>query len=240
LTAYGIRPVDLAARKLVEEFGLRLNVEETTYDARDLESITLPNGKTSFRPRPRLLEMHLDLNADGSLRDVPRVVTGLLEAAKAQLPLWNQIDVRDGTYTIIAGSRSGTEPAALLDQHVTIPLGTRKPQEHINLLTASLEAQTGVKVACCHSAANNHWLQLPLVSFEARDEPLRNALIRLLRSTPTPSSLVQRRLPDGHTVWELEKREPGAYRWSLLCQPGAGCSLNLEVIPFAAPARDRP
>src|SRR5262245_1238182 len=63
LSAFGSRPVDLAAKRLVDEFGIAVNVEDPFYiyfgDVQDI------GGRRVLISAASLLEMRLDLRADG-------------------------------------------------------------------------------------------------------------------------------------------------------------------------------
>ena len=69
LSVFGPRPVDLAAKKLVDEFRVAINVEDPLYFYRDDVQFSHvgPLGKRVMVPRGSLLEMRFDLRPDGSL-----------------------------------------------------------------------------------------------------------------------------------------------------------------------------
>lgn len=238
LSVFGPRPVDLAAKKLVEEFRLAINVEDPVYLYRDdVQDITparvASSGKRLLVPKAALLEMRLDLRPDGSLRDVRQVLADLVESANAQLPFAYRID-RDGdTFTLVA-TRTRDEQGRsidltpILDRHISIPLGTRRFLEHVNLLTQALEEQTGIHIACCSASAESQ--PGPLIAFRADDEPARSAFLRLVRSRPARNHLV--RSEPG--PYNLVPSEPGGYHWLMRCEPSPsvfGCFINLAPIP---------
>src|SRR5437588_10240105 len=68
LSVFGPRPVDLAAKKLVDEFGVAINVEDPVYMYRgDLREIGVARSdRRLLVPTSSLLAMRLDLRADGS------------------------------------------------------------------------------------------------------------------------------------------------------------------------------
>src|SRR5262245_66650719 len=72
LSVFGPRPVDLAAKKLVDEFRVVINVEDPMYFyADDVQfSHVAASGKRVMIPRASLLEVRFNVRADGSLRDV--------------------------------------------------------------------------------------------------------------------------------------------------------------------------
>jgi hypothetical protein len=76
LSVFGPRPVDLAAKKLVDEFGIAINVEDPVYIYHDdVQDIGVArSGKRLLVPKASLLEMRFDLRADGSPLDVRQVV----------------------------------------------------------------------------------------------------------------------------------------------------------------------
>ena len=184
LSVFGTRPVDLAAKKLVDEFNVGVNVEDPLYFYRDdIEDVTAYMNHPAKRvlvPKPALLEMRLDLRPDGSLQDVQQTLEDLVETANAQLPFGYRID-RDGdTFTLVA-TRTRDEQGhsialnPLLDRHVTIPLGTRRIFEHPNLLIHALEEQTAVHIGCCQGVVGGVRWGSEVISFEAHDESARSA-----------------------------------------------------------------
>jgi len=103
VSVFGPRPVDLAAQKLVDEFGVGINVEDPIYVYRDdvqLSHVTA-SGKPVMVPRAALLEVRVDLRADGSLLDVRQVVRDLVDTANAQMPYLYRIDNDGGMFTLI-------------------------------------------------------------------------------------------------------------------------------------------
>jgi len=236
LSVFGPRPVDLAAKKLVDEFRVAVNVEDPIYLYRDdVQDITSPRvasaGRRTLVPKAALLEVRFDLRPDGSLRDVRKVLADLVELANAQLPFAYRID-RDGdTFSLVATRRRDAQGRSIdlipiLDRHISIPLGTRRFFEHVNLLTQALEEQTGVHIACCSGIADNQ--PGPLLVFRADDEPARSAFLRLVRSRPVRNHLV--RSESG--AYNLVPSEPGGYYWLMRCQPGESwCFINLNPIP---------
>src|SRR5436190_21321220 len=68
LSVFGPRPVDVAAKKLVDEFGVVINVEDPLYFYGDdvQFSHVAASGKRVTIPRAALLEMRVDLRPDGS------------------------------------------------------------------------------------------------------------------------------------------------------------------------------
>jgi hypothetical protein len=238
LSVFGPRPVDLAAKKLVDEFGVAINVEDPVYLYRDdVQDIGVArSGKRLLIPKSSLLEMRFDLRPDGSIADVRQVVRDLVDTANTQLPFLYRLD-NDHDVVMLVPTRSRDEQgrsvdrAPLLDRHITIPLATRRIFEHANLLTESLQQQTGVRVSCCQSGVGGIAWGSTVISFEARDEPARSALLRLLRSEPGRDRFV----PVEHTgASRLVKADPGRehWHWLMRCQPGeAWCIINVSAIP---------
>lgn len=236
LTAYGPRPVDLAAQKLVEEFGVAINVEDPVYIYRgDLQDVTPPHlagsGYRRVIPKYARLELRFELQPDGSLLDVRKVMRDLVDRANARLPFGYRIDDDGDVFTLVPtrtrdeqGRTVGLTP--LLDRRVTIPLGRRRIFEHVNLLTQALEQQTGFRISCCQGVVAGIRWGSTIVSFEARDEPARSAFLRLVRSEPI----------------RLDREEPGAYGpfrsdaqryyWLMRCDPGLSwCFINVGLTP---------
>jgi hypothetical protein len=234
-------PVDLAAKKLVDEFGVAINVEDPWYMYRDdIQDVTPPrvasSGRRTLIPKGALLEMHFALRPDGSLQDVRQLLRDLVEIANAQLPFLYRLDNDDDVFTLVA-SRSRDEQGRsvastpILDRRVTIPLGTRKIFEHVNLLTQALERQTGVRISCCQAAVGGIPWGSTVISFEARDEPARTAFLRLVRSEPGRDRLVRNQ--EGG-AFHLVRSEPGRehWHWLMRCQPGESwCSINVAPVP---------
>jgi hypothetical protein len=244
LSASGPRSVDLAARTLVDEFGIAINVEDPIYLYReDVQDIgAARSGRRLLVPKSSLLEMRLDIRADGSLRDVQQVVRDLRETANLLLPFAYRVDTDGDAFSLIA-TRTRDEQGRfvaltpILDHRVTIPLGTRRIFEHVNLLTDALQQQTGVRVSCCQAAVGGIPWGSTVVAFEAQHEPARSVLLRLLRAEPGRDRLVPNE--QGGT-FHLVKSDPARehWHWTLRCQPGnAWCFINVSAIPEKTSAR---
>jgi hypothetical protein len=113
LSAFGPLPIDLAAKKLADEFGLAISVEDPVYlYRRDVQDVTPPDvastAKRMLIPKATLLEIRFGLRPDGSLQDVQQVVAGLVAAANAQLPFVYRID-RDGDTFMLVATRMRDE-----------------------------------------------------------------------------------------------------------------------------------
>jgi len=227
LRVFGARPVDLAARKLVEQFALAVNVEDPFYmNLQDLEEVKPPraagSGSRLLAPKPSALEIRLDLNADGSLRDARKVVQDLVDAANTKLPFQYRVDTDGGVFTLVATRTRddrgrSVELNPMLDRHVTVPLGLRTVREHIQVLTQALGEQTGFHFDCCDTAAGASGWGSNIISFEAREEMARTVLLRLIRNVPaTP---------------QQASRESGRYSWKMRCQPREASCL-IDVAPL--------
>jgi hypothetical protein len=237
LSVFGSRPVDIAARQLVKEFGIALNVEDPVYlHGNDVEDRGITrSGKRLLVPTPALLEMPLDLRADGSLADVRQAVSDLRDTANRLFPFEFRIDSEGGTFTLIP-TRTRDEHGRsiqvtpLLDRRVTIPLGTRTIVEHVQILTDSIQRQTEVRVSCCQGVVTGIPWGSTVVTFGAHDEIARNVLLRLLRSEPGRDPFVR---SDEGTVRSLRRAtDREDWRWTLRCQPGqAWCAINVATIP---------
>jgi hypothetical protein len=238
LSVFGSRPVDLAARQLVEAFGVALNVEDPIYlYSDDVEDIgATRSGKRLLVPRPSLLEMPLDLWADGSLPDVRLAVSDLRDTANRLFPFEFRLDTDGDVFTLIPTRTRdergrSVQMTPLLDYRVTIPQGTRTIIEHVQLLTDSLQRQTGVRISCCQGVVAGIPWGSTVVAFEATGEVARNVLLRLLRREPGRDQFV--RNEEGkvlHLVKSAPKRE--YWHWTMRCQPGeAWCAINVAAIP---------
>ena len=238
LSVFGSRPVDLAAKKLVEDFAVAINVEDPVAMRRDgVRDIAMDRtGRSRLVPKPSFLEIGLDLRLDGSLADARRVVRELADTASNELPFDYRVDEDGDVFTLVVirtrdEQGRSVESMPILDRRVTIPLGTRKIFEHINLLTESLQQQTGVRMSCCQPAVSGIPWGSTVVSFEARDEPARTALLRLVRREPGRDRLLRK----AHAgPYDLVKSQPGRehWHWTMRCQPGeASCFINVAPIP---------
>lgn len=237
LTAFGSRPVDLAAQKLVEEFGLAVNVEDPVDRHGDdvLDITAVASKKRLLIPRSVMLETRFDLRADGALRDPAGALRDLADAANLQLPFNYRLDRDAESFTLVATQTRDDQARAIaatpiLDRRVTIPPGTRRIFQHVDLLTRALEAQTGVRLSCCQAAVAGIPWGSTSIFFEARDEQARHALLRLLRAEPGRDRLVK----NESGSYDLVKSRPDREHWYWLmrCQPGAAwCFINVAAIP---------
>lgn len=229
LSVYGPRPVDLAAKKLVDEFGVAINVEDPVYIYRDdVQDVGVArSGRRFLIAKASLLEMRFEWPAVGSVLDVREVVRDLVGTANAQLPFAYRIDNDGEVFTLVAtrtrdAQGRSVELTPILDRHVTIPLGTRTVFEHANLLTQALEKQTGVRISCCQAGVGGIPWGSTVVSFEARDEPARSGLLRLVRSEQGNPN-------------HVAGIEPTRYQWLMRCEPAQPwCFINV------APIRKKP
>jgi hypothetical protein len=232
LSVFGPRAVDVAAKTLVNEFHVAISVE-------DLVDMTEANLGSSagqaLTPMTALLEIRLDLRPNGSLRDIRQVLTDLVETANAQLPFGYRVD-RDGdTFTLVA-TRTRDEHGRLvdvtplLDHHISIPFGTRRFYEHINLWRQAVKTQTGFDIACCSASAESQ--PGPLIAFQADDEPARSAFLRLVRGRPARTRLIRTE----RGAYQLVPSDPGGYRWTMRCPPApSSCFMTLIPIPDKRP-----
>ena len=237
LSVFGTRPVDIAARQLVKEFGIALNVEDPVYLYRDdvEDRGVTRSGKRLLVPTPALLEMPLAVRADGSLPDVLQAVSDLRDTANRLFPFEFRIDSDGDVFTLIP-TRTRDEQGRsvlvtpLLDRRVTIPLGTRRVFEHVTLLTDSVQRRTGVRVSCCQGAVTGIPWGSTVVTFEATDEPARNVLLWLLRSELGRDQFVPKERGKVQRVNSATGRE--YWHWTMRCQPEeAWCFINVAAVP---------
>jgi hypothetical protein len=232
LSVFGPRPLDLAAGKLADEFGIGVNVEDpavyTYADDVQLSHVT-PVGKRVFIPKFRFLELRIDVAPDGSLAHLPDTLSDLVETANVQMPFRYRVDITGtDTFTLVPTAArddagNSVERMPLMEYRVTVPLGTRKVYEHISLMMQALEAQTGIRVTCCQPGVGGVPWGSNVVAFEARGEVVRTAFLRLVRSVPS--------LPP-RTQGRLVERETGRYYWLMRCQPREPwCAINVRAIP---------
>ena len=190
----------MAATKLSGEFGVDVNVEDLFYNFQTTSRVASEEMRL-YGPKWRLLETHLNMRPDGRLLDLRQALVDLVDMADAQqLSFLYRVDSADMFALVATGVRGEggrqIDMTPLLDRRITIPLGTRRAIEHVNLLTRALEAQTGIQVGCCQAGVAGVPFGFWTVSFEAHDEPARAAFVRLLRTTPGA---------------------PVRYRWSMMC-----------------------
>ncbi|MCZ2153231.1 MAG: hypothetical protein LC114_04910 [Bryobacterales bacterium] len=230
LVVDGPRPVDSAAITLAQEFGIAVSVEDPPYifqdDIRDVTSeVSLaPNpSKRVFVPKGGRLEVHFDVNADGTPRDLPALLRDIVSAANAQLPFAFRIDTNGSRFTLVPtrtrDARGQTmKITPLLDRLVTIPLGTRSIAATAALMADALAAQTGLRVSCCQGAVAGIPWGMEAVTFEAQQEPARTVLTRLI-SAAAPDKF-------SRAHW-LQRCDP---------QPSAWCFINLAYVDRSATA----
>lgn len=157
----GPRPIDSAAITLAREFGIAVSVEDPPYifqdDMRDVtpEVSRDPNpSKRVFVPKGGRLEVHFDLNTDGSPRDLPGLLRAIVSTANAQFPFAFRVDTNGSRFTVVPtrtrDARGQTmRITPLLDRLVTIPAGTRSIAATATLMADELSAQIGLRVNCC-------------------------------------------------------------------------------------------
>jgi hypothetical protein len=88
LTASGPRPLDLAARKLAEEFGVAISVEDPAYLFRgDLARVgTTRTGDPLLVPKPSSFEVALDMTPDVAILDSRQLVEMMAAKANERWP----------------------------------------------------------------------------------------------------------------------------------------------------------
>src|SRR5579862_505525 len=103
LSVFGSRPVDLAVNKLVDEFGVAINVEDPLYFYRDdvQFSHTATSGRRVMVPRGGLLELPVLLSQDGSVRDIRQMVENLRDTANQLLPFAYRVDNDGDVFTLV-------------------------------------------------------------------------------------------------------------------------------------------
>jgi len=222
------RPLDTAATTIAEQFGVAVSTEDPPYvfreDVRDVtrEVVRAPNfvGRVLV-PKGGRLEVQFALRPDGSPDDIRGLLQNLVDKANARFPFAYQLDA-DGVSLTLVPTRTRDklgrviEITPLLDRHVTIPPGTRTIAETASLMAAELSAQTGLRISCCQGAVGGIPWGMTYSAFEARDEPARSVLKRLIAI-----SLEGR--PNKY-YW-LQRSDPEPSRW---------CFINLLHVPSPA------
>ncbi len=219
------RPMDSAAITIAEQFGIPVSAEDPPYVYRDdVKDVTAEVARASnplrrvFVPKGGRLEVQFALRFDGSPEDIRALLQDLADKANAQFPFSYRLSA-DGDSLTLAPTRTrdllgrAIEITPLLDRRITIPLGVRTIAESANLMAAELSTQTGLRVGCCQGVVAGIPWGLTKVAFEARDEPARSVLKRLIAAS-------------------LEGR-PNGYYWLQRCDPlpSAWCFINLRHIP---------
>jgi hypothetical protein len=196
------RTVDSAAITLAEKFGIRVNVEDPVSP----DVLKVSHLEISFATGP-----------GGMSGDIPGVVRQLAENANAQFPFNYRLDVDGNWFTLVptrtrARSGNAIEATPLMDRRITIPPGTRTIAETANLMAEALSAQTGLRVSCCQSFVAGIPWGMAAITLEARDEPARNVLKRL--------------------ITEAAVNQPDRDYWLVRCDPlpSAWCFINLQPI----------
>jgi hypothetical protein len=194
LTVDSPRPVDSVAKTLAQRYGIVINSEDPAYlysgDMKDVTAETVRTMRPGLRvlvPKGGHLEVRFPVTPEGSPQDLRGLLQAVIDAANAQFPFAYRLDLDGGAYTFIPTTTRDAQGRviglpALLDRKITIPLGTRSIIEHANLMTDALSAQTGFQISCCQGVAAGYPWGMETVAFEARDEPARSVLLRLIRS----------------------------------------------------------
>ncbi|MBZ5630813.1 MAG: hypothetical protein LAO06_18310 [Acidobacteriia bacterium] len=175
------RPLHAVAATLADRFGILISAEDPD----------------QYELKRRRLEIHFRAPEHETPNNVPALLQQVADAANAHSPYAYRLD-REGEFAALVPTRTRNvagemvERVPLLDRHITIPAGTRRIAEVGNMLAKQLSAQTGLHVACCQTFVAGIPWGMAEVSFEARDEPARKALERLIRleqQSTNPSSI---------------------------------------------------
>lgn len=224
LTVEGPRPLDSAAITIAEQFGIPVSAEDPPYvhqdDMKDVtaEVVRQTNpGRRVFVPNGGRLEVQFTLRPDGSPNDVRTLLRDLVDSANARFPFGYRLD-DDGDWLVLVPTSTRDllgrviEVTPLLDRRVTIPPGTRTIAECAKLMADALSAQTGLRISCCQGVVGGIPWGMQEAAFEARDEPARSVLKRLIAAS-------------------LEGR-PNGYYWLLRCDPRPSnwCFINLQHV----------
>jgi hypothetical protein len=196
LTVDSGRPLDSAAKTLARRYGILVNSEDPEYlYSDDMKDVTaevarrIRPGVRVFVPKGGRLEVRFPVQPSGWPRDVRGMLQALVDAANAQFPFAYRLEVAGDAYTFVpattrdARGRVGIVPA-LLDRKITISRGLRSIIEHAKLMADSLSVETGFNVNCCQGVIAGYPWGMEVVDFEARDEPARSVLTRLMRRVP--------------------------------------------------------
>lgn len=236
------RPLDSAAMTLAEEFGIRLNVEDPPYlsqeDVLDVTAKVSRDPHIQHRvliPKGGRLEVAFALGTDGLPADPARLFQMLADAANAKFPFRYRLDTDGNWYTLVPTRTRDEQGQAieitpLLDRRVTIPPGVRSIAASANLMAEALSVQTGMRVSCCQGVIAGIPWGMPEVLFEARDEPARSVLKRLIRAAAGTHPI--------DSYW-LERCDPLPSRWCFInltqaAGPGASARTRRPADPHGA------
>ncbi len=219
------RPLDSAAITIAEQFGIPVSAEDPPYVYRDdVKDVTAEVARPAnplrriLVPKGGRLEAPFTPGPDGSPADVRAFLRDLVDRANARFPFGYRLD-DDGDLLVLVPTRTRdllgqvAPITPLLDRRVTIPPGVRSIAESAKLMADALAAQTGLRVGCCQGVVAGIPWGLTEAAFEARDEPARSVLKRLIAAS-------------------LEGR-PNRYYWLQRCDPlpSPWCFINLHYIP---------
>jgi hypothetical protein len=224
LTIDSGRPLDSAAITLAQEFGIAVSVEDPPYffqdDVKDVTREVSRAANPSHRvlvPKGGTLEVEFALAANGTPQNVQGLLQNLVDQANQKFPFLYRVDNLSGSFTLVpthtrdANGRS-IEITPLMDRRIDIPLATRTIAETAAVMSAELSAQTGLHVSCCQSFVAGIPWGMKSVLFEARNEPARDVLRRLIAADDAVRS--------------------SGYHWLQRCDPAPSgwCFINLAYV----------
>jgi hypothetical protein len=216
------RPLDSAAITLAEQFGMNISVEDPPYmfkdDVRDVTAEIARRANPSKRllvPKGGLLRVEFPVHANGYPEDTRGLIERLVQQSNGQFPFAYRVEADGGLYTLVPTRTrdalgQSVRITPLLDRLVTIAPGTRTVAETAKLMAESLSAQTGLRVSCCQAVVAGIPWGMMNATFEARDEPARSVLKRLIT--------VSLQGHENHYYW-LERCDP---------LPSSWCFINLR------------
>jgi hypothetical protein len=220
----GPRPLDSLAQTLATQYGVAVNAEDPEYrnaeDSKDVTAEVVRTPRPGLRvivPRGGRLEVAFTVQANGAPRDLRGLLQTAVDLANARFPFWYRVAEDANRYTLIPTKTRNAQGEiddrpALLDRKVTIPAATRKVFEHAQALADALSSQTGFHVSCCQAVVAGVPWGMGAVPFEARDEPARSVLARLMTVAGGRSYYLQR----------CDPIQPGRQTW---------CFINVNALP---------
>lgn len=212
---------------------MNVSVEDPPYiHDQDMQDATgVKSHHRVLVPRGGRLELNFPVRDDGFPVDPKALIEQLVEQANAQFPYAYRLDNGGGLFTIVPTKMRDTKGTIadivpLLDRRVNIPLGERTIAETANLMAADLSAQTGLRVNCCQAAVAGVPWGGAKISFEAKNEPARSVLRRLIAA-----SLAGK--PD-HYYW-VQRCDPLPSDWCfinlLYARPPANSAVQIPNSP---------
>ena len=188
-------PVYAISATLADHYGISVSVESPQWSfPSDAEDVALADPQFSalhhdahyLAMKPHTVQIRFAVVGDAVPADIHELLLQLANSANKALPYGYRLDAQNGDYVLVptktrnsAGQLEDVQP--LLDRHVSISPDSRPIAEHAKLMADDLSSQTGLHISCCQSMIAGVPWGRTVVPFEAKDEPARDVLRRLIR-----------------------------------------------------------